>query len=465
MILFYVLIFAMPLAHHRIFAAFYGDMTVIKYLGCTCLPVALVHYATRRPRPSFFRTWHSGAFIFLVCWANVSYVLMGPPMPWSWNHGATFTSYLLLFFLTLILVDSLRRLRWVLLVALAAIGFASLHVCREWQIYHTIYPGFRPGIVDNDPNYFTATALLCLPLAFYFMQGKRPKWERLFCLGCMVVTLAAVSLAASRGGLLGIGVAFLYVAIRSGRPVRNLVLAGALLLPITFFMPASPWDRLLHPSGSDVKSTDTRMAVWMGGWRMIKAHPIIGVGLDRFMWELGKYVTPDEFPEGNIAIHIAHNSYIEFASEMGLLGLLPFLAILVGTLQTLEQVRRRMKNHSGHMLHQTALGLQGGMLGFIVTIFFVSGQFEKLFWLFVFVAMCIPALVDAELAAEAEASKAVDGRSPVAVRNGIQVPAGAAWRTHPSPGTPAGRSAASGERPWSASREFFGATPITARKP
>jgi hypothetical protein len=43
---------------------------------------------------------------------------------------------------------------------------------------------------------------------------------------------------------------------------------------------------------------------------------------------------------------------------------------------------------------QIALGLQAGLLGSSISIFFVSGEYQKMFWLAVFLTMCLPPLVD-----------------------------------------------------------------------
>ena len=60
--------------------------------------------------------------------------------------------------------DSLQRLRWVILMAIGSVAYASLHLIREWQKYGGMAAGYRPGWVVGDPNYYSISALLCIPM-------------------------------------------------------------------------------------------------------------------------------------------------------------------------------------------------------------------------------------------------------------------------------------------------------------
>jgi len=179
-------------------------------------------------------------------------------------------------------VDSLNRMRCVMLVAIGSVAFASLYMVREWQSNHNLHADFRPGWVVGDPNYFTISALLTLPLTFHLMLGSRRPWERAFCAACLLVTVLAVTLGASRGGFLGLVAAFIFVIWHSRACLRNLVVAGGLVLPLSLLLPISPLGRLLNPSNNDRGAADERTVVWHAGLRMMAAHPIVGVGLGNF---------------------------------------------------------------------------------------------------------------------------------------------------------------------------------------
>jgi len=389
MIIFYFLILVMPLSQHHIWAQFVGDLTGIKYIGLACLPYALIHLAVRRTPPSFFGTWQARLFLVLFFIATLSYFALSP-IPWPYSHWLTYVSLLILFFITLAVVDSLTRLRWLLLTASASLALASLYVLRDWQMFHAIYRDYRPGWVVGDPNYFTVNVLLFLPVTFLMMQQPRPRWQQWFCFGCFVVTLFGVMVSASRGGFLGVVAGSLYLVLRSRRRFRNLAVITASLAIVTILSPISPVERFRNPTTGDQGSVDTHVALMRSGVRMMLAHPAFGVGLDNFRWRVPEFVKPEEMERMDRVQRVAHNSYVEIGAEMGVPSLLTFLGILVYSIRSLEQVQRMSKRCGVPLLRQAAFGLQAGLVGSSVAIFFVSGEYQKLLWVALFLSMCLP---------------------------------------------------------------------------
>jgi O-antigen ligase len=382
MIVFYFLVAVMPLSEHRIWGRMLGNLTVFKYLGAAAVIYAVAHICAKGAIPRYFRTRQARLFVLFCGIACFSYLTKSLGGNLETSPIFSYVSFLVLFFVTLTVVDSVSRLRLVTLTAVGAVAFASLYVIREWQKYHDVYMGFRPGWVVGDPNYFTISALLTLPLAFYLMLGAKRAWERCYSVGCLIVILIAVTLGASRGGFVGLVVAFVFLIWHSRQRVRNLALLGALILPMSLMFPISPLGRLLHPNRSDLGAEDQRTATWQAGLLMMKDHPVLGIGLGNFKPLVGDYEPPDHFVD-----HIAHNAYIEIGAEMGIPALLIFLGILVSSFRTLSSIRGRAFPPAVRSLGQTALGLQAGLLGTAVAIFFVSGQYQKMLWLVVFVSM------------------------------------------------------------------------------
>ena len=407
MIFFYLLISVMPLVRHPLWARFWGELTMIKYVGAACLLYALFYLVTRRKMPSFLGTRQARWFLIFYVIAMVSYFTKGKDPALELSPFMSLTSFLILFFVTLSVVDSWRRFRWSILVAVGSIAFASLFVVREWQQFHTVYSNFRPGWVVGDANYFTISALLCSPLAFYLAWGRGPRWERLFCMGCLTVTLVAVMLAASRGGLLGLLAAFLFVVWNSRQRLRNLGLITAMLVPVVLLAPSSPLRRFLNPSYSDQRSTERRISLYKAGLRMASDNPGLGVGLGNFKMKVNEYAGTNERLR-----RLAHNSYIEIAAEMGFPGLFAFLAVLFWSFHSLGRVRRRNLRSGPRLLREATLGIQAGLLGCSVSIFFVSAQYQKLLWLMVFLSMCVPSLAAKARRKAGELSEPSEGPGP-----------------------------------------------------
>ena len=143
MIFFYLLILALPLTHHPLLLRTFGEMTVIKYLGGACILPCIFRVAARQSFPPIFRTGPVVWFLLFFVSVCFSHFFHGGEFSLAPSAFTVSLSWLLLFFVTPVMVDTLSRLRWVLLVGIGSVAFASLYVIRQWQAYHTVYAGFR----------------------------------------------------------------------------------------------------------------------------------------------------------------------------------------------------------------------------------------------------------------------------------------------------------------------------------
>jgi O-antigen ligase len=285
------------------------------------------------------------------------------------------------------LVDSVPRLRRALLAAVAAMGLVSLYVIRDWQVSSAVYgASYRPGYVAGDANFFTASVLLCVPVALVLLWNERSAVVKLFCLGSLVVTLAAITLAASRGGFLGLVVAMGWLLWRSRTRLRSLALVGAVLGLLLAVSPLSPVERFLHPDYSDTDSVRIHLALWRAGLRIVHDHPLAGIGVGQFKNEVGRYSS-----EKNLSL-LAHNTYLEIAAEMGLPGLALFLVIFGFSFRSLARVRRAGERDGPALLRWAATGIEAGLAGFAVAAFFVSAEFLRMFWFMLFLSICLESL-------------------------------------------------------------------------
>jgi len=390
MIFFYLLVSIMPYSSPPLLSRFLGDFTAFRSVGALCLVYAMFHRGAHGSAPGYFRTTQARLFLLLYLIATVSYFSMGLFANTLMSMFMVYSSFVVLFFVTLTIVDSRRRLGWVLFSAVAAVAFGSLHVIREWLMFRNVYADYRPGWSVGDGNYFSTSAVLCLPFAYLMATRAKKRWERWFYLGCLVISLVGVTLCASRGGFLGMVVAFLVLIFYSPRRLRDLVLTGILVVPLSLAFPMSPVRRFLHPNGGDKIAEEARLVSWRAGMRMIESHPVFGVGLGNFKPLMPPYTDPGT-PTSSIA-HIAHNTYIEVAAEMGIPALLVFLGIAAFGYRSLGEVRGRALRSGRGLLGQAALGLQAGLAGYLAGAFFLSAEYQKLFWLVIFLSMCLPSL-------------------------------------------------------------------------
>jgi O-antigen ligase len=95
-----------------------------------------------------------------------------------------------------------------------------------------------------------------------------------------------------------------------------------------------------------------RMAHLQAGWRMLRAHPLAGVGPGNFTPAYPDFaVAPWYASRGH-----AHNFYLQIAAEAGALGLLAYLA-LIGAL--IRQAALALRRASGTVPRGIAVGCCG----------------------------------------------------------------------------------------------------------
>jgi len=417
MILFYLFVLTLPFVSHPWFGIGLGGITVEKVIGAAAIVYAAVHLVLREKKPLFIDTWPVRAFLVFFLLSLGSHWLLGPSGPTDQNFGFHPFNFLLVIFMTVSVVDTIPRLRWTLLTAVASVAWASLYMLREYQGGSATYgAGYRPGFVVGDPNYFASSALLCLPLAYLFSRSISQRWLRWSCAASVVLILMAMTVSGSRGGFLGLAAVVLILIWHSKRRLVALVLV-AFLGAAFALAPVSPMKRFLHPTAGDEGAKEARLVLWSAAWHMFLDHPILGVGYGNFRLVAPRYVTKDVGHD-----FLPHNEYLERLAELGVPGLLALVGMFVASIVTLHRVRRAAQRRGSRFLVNAALGVQAGLVGFAISIFFLSAGFLRTFWFIVAVSACMP-----QLAAEATARKrARRRRSRARAALVVEVPASAA---------------------------------------
>lgn len=386
MILFYILVLMAAMPNHPLFEAPFAGLTVVKWLGIICCAYAVLRLLTSRGRPAFLKSWAARFFLILFLIATLSFFTLSRPDNLTFNPMLTYVSYVLLFFTTISLVDTYERLHMTLLAAIAGEALASLYVIREFQASNGT--NLRPGYVAGDSNYFATCAVLVIPFTVYFAKMKAPRLQRWFCGAALVLMLLAFTLASSRGGLVGLCVAIVYMIVRSGQSRRTVIVTAVLLVPMLVFTPSSPLYRMLHPTYGDFLGAQIRREFWDAGLDMIRNHPVTGIGLGNFTEQS---TTISQEVEGRHGI--ACNTFLEIAAELGIPGFLAYCGVLGGALLSAGKLIAEGKRRGDSLLHYAGQAMQAGLVGFSAAAIFVSAEYQKPFWVLVALAATVPTLL------------------------------------------------------------------------
>lgn len=172
-----------------------------------------------------------------------------------------------------------------------------------------------------------------LPLALAFALLLRGTRVRFVYAGLVALFGITIFLTYSRGAIfLGVPASALFVLIvlyfQSHHLSRRAWLAiGAVgALALIALIPFLFSERFTSLFQSGTGTGFFRIAVWTSAVNMIRDHPLLGVGLDNFLYEYPKYILPEAWREPNLS-H-PHNFILDFWVRLGIGGLLVFVWML-----------------------------------------------------------------------------------------------------------------------------------------
>jgi putative inorganic carbon (HCO3(-)) transporter len=231
------------------------------------------------------------------------------------------------------------RMRWLLrglwlaglLLALYAFISVQWGNTKLYFIPATIYTKFPTLVSDTaNPNVMAGNLVILLPCALgvLLFSGKHLRWfdQGLSILAASVIAIVLI-LTQSRGGILALGeIMILLVVLRWKR--GWILLAGAVVLVgavVLFFGPATILDVIL--TNATLGGIDGRLEVWSRAVYMIQDFPFTGVGMGSY-GRTADLLYPFFLYASGTTSH-AHNLFLQIAVDLGVPGLVAWLAIWI----------------------------------------------------------------------------------------------------------------------------------------
>jgi O-antigen ligase len=154
-----------------------------------------------------------------------------------------------------------------------------------------------------------------------------------------------------------------------------LVLGGVLAVTLAWYalQPEQVETALLAKQHVAQSNVDERQVAWQVALREARDSPLLGVGPGNFELRFDEFSPPAGTGLGALA---THNAYLSVLAELGLPGLVLFLAYLV---LAWSMLRRRNRGDPDADALQSALA--GGFIVAIVGALFLTEQFYAPIWL------------------------------------------------------------------------------------
>jgi O-antigen ligase len=274
-------------------------------------------------------------------------------------------------------------------------------------VYAITHAGFGPAGSDGgqDENYVAAAMNLAIPLAAFSFFVERIKWKKILFAGLVCAYILAIVIGLSRGGFVGLVAAFAFSILNS--PKKGLAIAAALVFGGFLFMVAgsSYWDEMSTIQDTSEGTADLRLEFWAIATRQFLDYPLTGVGGGNFPWRVIDYQSLEQTEKWRkVRMVEVHSTFFQLLAEMGLAGCVVFGFILIRTYRDYRHVNRMTqialsdsdstRSEDLRWAQAYARGIMGGLVGYIVSVMFLSALYYSHIWIGVSLMAAIAIVAD-----------------------------------------------------------------------
>jgi probable O-glycosylation ligase (exosortase A-associated) len=293
-----------------------------------------------------------------------------------------FTKLFILYFVTINLINSEKRFHhivWAIIIIFALISLKNAAFC-------ALHGLSRQGGAGGDDNHFAVALNMALPFSLYILFIERNGIKQITAMLSFISIIVGIVLTISRGGFIGLCIVLFLFLLKARKPALLIIylflfvfifLAGTLLIPKEYV------ERMETISGYQKDSSAmARIHYWYAGGRMMMEKPITGVGIGNF-----KEIVHLYNPELNL---VAHNTFIQIASECGFPGLIVFVLLIMISIIKTFRLRERLKTiHDGYRLVPFTHMIEVSFAAYVICGSFLSEVDFELLYILIALSVCL----------------------------------------------------------------------------
>jgi O-antigen ligase len=237
------------------------------------------------------------------------------------------------------------------------------------------------GFFGNEGDFGVAMCVVW-PLAGMLLMGEIKKIARIIFLVSLMGFTAAIFMSSSRGALVALVITAAFGWLKNPKRIFAGLIVGLILLASVYLVSPAYKARLesaLHPEQDETASI--RLNLWKAGLRMFASHPILGVGPGNFP---PAYYSEHSGVEVGKIITAPHNIFIQALSELGLMGLLPILALMIFLFRINARTRKLLRatgeDGQRRFEYRMATALDLALIAYVVSGSFLTVLYYPHLW-------------------------------------------------------------------------------------
>lgn len=321
---------------------------------------------------------------------------------------------MLMTLLTVVLVTSRQKLRYLLIVTSLGVGFLGV----KGALFGILTGGqYRvwgpPNSFVADNNDLGLALNMTLPMLFYLGQEEQNRWLKILFRVVFISSALTALLTYSRGAMLGLSAAIGALALKSRYKLLSVLAVVLVVFLIISFAPSAWMDRMQTFLGGNLDSSaQERLTSWSFAWNFVKHYPITGGAFECFTPNLFVLYSPRD-PRTWLEGHTSsgpHSIYFQVLAEQGFVGLGMFLSLLASCWLSARRLRRQASRlPSGSWITTYSQMVEVSLLAYMVSGAFLGRAYFDLYF------QIVAILITLKILYKKEAALAMAPREPVDV--------------------------------------------------
>lgn len=194
-----------------------------------------------------------------------------------------------------------------------------------------IYPELRKRVFSTwvNPNILAGYLNEVICVVVVLLSGAKDKRNKIL-LGVFAVAAGiCLAMTYARGAIFSLGIILIVYGIAKD---RRILYASLIIGVLALALSPALLDRLTTIFTKMDTSSEMRLAIWEATIWMIIEQPFLGIGWGMY-WMVYRYYD-FYINDSNVTIYHAHNMYLNFPAEIGIIGALAFFYVFFSAIKT-----------------------------------------------------------------------------------------------------------------------------------
>ncbi len=286
----------------------------------------------------------------------------------AWLQWEKVMKILIMTLVTMILINSQQKLKYLIMVIAFSIGFLGI----KGGIFSLVTGGefmvFGPaGSFLADNNDMALALNMVLPILYYLAKNEDTKRMKNLFMITFAMSIISVIFTYSRGGFLTLAAVMTFLLLKAKRKTLAAVILIITVMAASTFIPSQWTDRIESiKTYEQDRSAMGRINAWWTAYNLAKDRPLTGGGFETFTWKAFSMYAPDRND-----VHDVHSIYFEVLGEHGFVAFFMYLALMLFTLFDTRKLKRISGNNAG----MKWVGNYSDMFQISIIAYMVGGMF------------------------------------------------------------------------------------------